>query len=494
MKKFLSMLLALMMLTVPMLSMAEANQEGVQKATTIEIALSNANLAELAGDEPMGQAINDLINAIGMTLTVQRNSEASAQVGFSLNLSGAAVLTMDAMLEEKNLAIMSNLLGDDVIVMTEDELLAVLEDNKESIISEGTMTEADYDDLVKQIKNVFSGDYQPFTQGITDANAQLTEADFSKTLEAMQAVLESAKVEEGELTEQPEGCDEAQAVMTIILDSEDLKKVISAMWEDYSANEYFGAYLQVMEQSMALMDEGDQVSLAQTMQQALDETTIDEAVYTVYTDAEGEIVRLEGAMIFVAGDDACKLNLTIVRNTTESVPTYSATIGMAEDDDDVVTIRFDVTEVAENSYVVNGSIAAEDTEVKMYFAMAEAENDTATHVDVKFTMEVVEDGASEGGFALQVAADAAKEGNDAQVVVDILPLESETPYLTVTVTAREAEAKAALRTEDAVHLLSMSEEELEAWSEGVTSTMQIVMIGAIQHLPESVLNLLLQAQ
>lgn len=92
MKKLLAVLLSIMMLAMPLTSMAENSvwDNAARQETTITIHDLNADLvAALGGDDTAMAAINDLLAALSLT-GYQQGDEA----GFDLNLSGKSVLGM----------------------------------------------------------------------------------------------------------------------------------------------------------------------------------------------------------------------------------------------------------------------------------------------------------------------------------------------------------------------------------------------------------------
>ena len=92
MKKLLAVLLSIMMLAMPLTSMAENSvwDNAARQETTITIHDLNADLVSaLGGDDTTMAAINDLLAALSLT-GYQQGDEA----GFDLNLSGKSVLGM----------------------------------------------------------------------------------------------------------------------------------------------------------------------------------------------------------------------------------------------------------------------------------------------------------------------------------------------------------------------------------------------------------------
>lgn len=122
MKKLLAVLLSIMMLAMPLTSMAENSvwDNAARQETTITIHDLNADLvAALGGDDTAMAAINDLLAALSLT-GYQQGDEA----GFDLNLSGKSVLGMASLTtaaEENQLMYVSSaLLGGVIAVNSKD--------------------------------------------------------------------------------------------------------------------------------------------------------------------------------------------------------------------------------------------------------------------------------------------------------------------------------------------------------------------------------------
>lgn len=137
MKKLLATLLALAMLALPVLSLADGD------AMSMSIRLSNLNVP-LTGDADtdayLNGILNDLLDALEFVIAGRENEDGTTQVAFTLNLSGAAALTMNAQYEKDGYLFSSNLLGSDMVAISFDELTAFMENNKASML-EGGMTE-----------------------------------------------------------------------------------------------------------------------------------------------------------------------------------------------------------------------------------------------------------------------------------------------------------------------------------------------------------------
>lgn len=476
MKKLLATLLALVMLLVPVLSMAES-------AMTLDISLSNVNLTpflEEEADPSQVEIINDLINALGLTVYSMENEDGSMQLGLSLNLSGQSALTLDAQVAEDAILLGSNLLGSDVIAVTPDELIETLKNNKDALLELG-LSEEDYDALMEQLPALFS---DPMS-GLDASAMDLSDLDLTATMEAVQAFAETMQVAEGELTEQPADCDPATSVAIITMDGNAMLKVLSTAMSDIMNTAFFQNYTTLMNGMLQAQGE-DEVDFAAVVQEMFNKLSIkDDVVVTVYADEYGDAVRVEYALTLIADgneDDALEIDGVLTRLTGDTL-TYTLTNKLTVDGETADVVCHFILK-SDTSFTVDFTASADDEVVYASLDAEMAENGG----DLMFIVTVTdEDGNQEGMRVHEVIS----EEENTTMVIDYLPLEDDTPWMTITITVSETAEQAKLDGSNAVRVLSMSEEELNAWIEGLQSNMQIALIGALQLLPESVLNMIM---
>lgn len=393
----------------------------------------------------------------------------------------------------------SNLLGSDVIAVTPDEMTAFFENNKDTML-EGGMTEEQYQELMAQLSAMLSG--SATMAGGMDLDAlDMDDLDLTATMAAIQALVEDTEPVEGKLTEQPEGCDPATSVYTLTLDGEKLMTALRAAVKDMMNTAYMNAAMESM--SAMIEQDGEQIDVKEQILSAYDAMSLqDDVVCTVYFDKDDEVVRVEADYTLITSDDTenpltCRL---IFNRLTQDMVSYNFDMTMTDKADESVQILGSLKQVDDDddSFVFEMSmlVNADGETQRINFAIdcKEQEANEKTVTDLLFTLSVTEDSAEPVGIRLRMqVTEIDNETDDCTILIDVLPLEGDTSYITITitVTASETAALEKLNGTNAVHPLTMSEAELNAWAEGVTTSAQTALVSAIQLLPESVLNMVM---
>ncbi len=185
----------------------------------------------------------------------------------------------------------------------------------------------------------------------------------------------------------------------------------------------------------------------------------------------------------------------ILNRVTQDTVSYNFDLTMSGKEDASVHMLGNMKLIDEDSFAFEMSILDNQTAQKIDLALECREEETGekTVTDILFSINVAEDSSTTPeGVRLHVqVTEIDNEAGDCTVVVDVLPPDDDTPYITLTVTASETAALEKMNGTNAVHPLSMSAEELNAWAEGVTVSAQTALVSAIQLLPESVLNMVM---
>ena len=154
MKKLLAVLLSIMMLAMPLTSMAENSvwDNAARQETTITIHDLNADLvAALGGDDTTMAAINDLLAALSLT-GYQQGDEA----GFDLNLSGKSVLGMASLTtaaEENQLMYVSSALLGGVIAVNSKDMEAIEEKFLRATMKMSGQSDEEIEKAIDEIRN-----------------------------------------------------------------------------------------------------------------------------------------------------------------------------------------------------------------------------------------------------------------------------------------------------------------------------------------------------
>ena len=219
MKKLLAVLLSIMMLAMPLTSMAENSvwDNAARQETTITIHDLNADLvAALGGDDTTMAAINDLLAALSLT-GYQQGDEA----GFDLNLSGKSVLGMASLTtaaEENQLMYVSSALLGGVIAVNSKDMEAIEEKYIRANMKMAGQSDEEIEKAIEASKEQLSGnaEYTALMEASANLSSmteeqlmeELTQADTTAFMTMMNEILSGAEM--AEVTEQPGDCDAAK--------------------------------------------------------------------------------------------------------------------------------------------------------------------------------------------------------------------------------------------------------------------------------------------
>ena len=236
MKKLLAVLLSIMMLAMPLTSMAENSvwDNAARQETTITIHDLNADLvAALGGDDTTMAAINDLLAALSLT-GYQQGDEA----GFDLNLSGKSVLGMASLTtaaEENQLMYVSSALLGGVIAVNSKDMEAIEEKFLRATMKMSGQSDEEIDKAIEESKEQLSGnaEYTALMEASANLSSmteeqlmeELTQADTTAFMTLMNEILSGAEM--AEVTEQPGDCDAAKSYVKVTVPPEKLASVCS---------------------------------------------------------------------------------------------------------------------------------------------------------------------------------------------------------------------------------------------------------------------------
>lgn len=491
MKKFLSLMLAVLLLALPVASLAEIDVDLLeqQKAMTFSLTLADANikaLAEATGetvDEDEAAVIamvNDLINAIGLTGYVQQPAADKVQVGYSLTLSGNDALNIHALLQKDGIYATSNLLGQDTVLITPDQLDAVMESAKAELIAQGG-TGAEIDEAVTALKEMLENPAQMLQSNTND----LDSLELTKSLAAFEKIAE--KAEKADASTAPAGSDPAESAITLKLSKDDIATLLQAFMDDFEATDLGAAYVKALNQGLASSDE------KATLDDALKLSTDlmkDDMVVTLYTGANGDVVSatVKAALLEeVDSDDVVDMDMVILNHKVDDQQKVTVTVAATEGDEKV-DVLFELNMADKDNGAFNCTVTEDDTLMKVNGTIQTTADKKVT-VDVKLD---VTDDDDKFGMGFLVISQETEDSIDVQV--KLTSIDGATTYLSILLNYALADMMPAVNTADAVQPLTMSEEEMTAWTTSLQSTMQLELMKLIQYLPESVLMMIMQMQ
>ncbi|MBP3636965.1 MAG: hypothetical protein J6K13_05350 [Clostridia bacterium] len=505
MKKFTAMLLALLMLALPVMGMAASPSEMVDTAVANGAPLNTAIRFE-AGvipglDEEIAVIVSDLINAISMT-TDQQGGDAP-QFDFALQLTGTDVLTLSGAAKGDDIYVKSNLLGEDVMAANGDEAKIIFERLLDMGAEAGMFTAND----VAEIKQVIE-------QAAAQVNVPAVELDVddldpAKVIEVVLKLAEKAQT--GEVTAQPKNCDPAASMITITLTGDDIADVYDAIFDMMKNSESFMQGFASTFESMNAQMDGEPITAAEFMEKA--PAAVREAMgmiqgdvpVVIYLDEEGMPVCGSIAMTMKGENEngeteTIAMDMHYDRLTVNDAVNHGFTVkaedakneGVAmglyiQDSEKLLNVQFNADSL--NNGTAQPVIAVNVKQEKEY-------GETKSEEDTDIAITVVDsDSGEEVGFVIEVDMEAeilAEGVVKAESEMDIALKGMEEELITIKVDQVTGAAAESIAVADAVRPGQMTDEEFAAMVNGLGDNLMNVLIQAMQCLPASTLELMMQ--
>lgn len=486
MKKLLAVLLSIMMLAMPLTSMAENSvwDNAARQETTITIHDLNADLvAALGGDDTAMAAINDLLAALSLT-GYQQGDEA----GFDLNLSGKSVLGMASLTtaaEENQLMYVSSALLGGVIAVNSKDVEAIKEKALRATMKMSGQSDEEIDKAIEESKEQLSGNAEYTALMEASANLgsmteeqlmeELTQADTTAFMTMMNEILSGAEM--AEVTEQPGDCDAAKSYVKVTVPPEKIAEMTKALLEMIHSVPSIGAYMD------ALFSAAD--TRWDDLLKELDEADLyaDDIVYEYWMTEAGELVRMTASVkINNGGEEPLPMSFTMTRNTADGVATWLVTIKSAEDTAATLTFAGDL----ENFTANLTAYAGEDSVEINVSGKGVGTDSSVVDVEIKETVDGVEQ-----GFGVVVTTATTMDGEQGVRKVDVLVRFMGLDVVTITAETRTCDAKDALDVSKAQDLGAMTDSEFQTWFVKVMNNLQNLPMTLLMSLPESMLTLLM---
>ena len=496
MRKITAMLLALLLLALPVMGMAASPAEMIEGAAAAGQPIHTAITFEAGTipglDAETAAIFNDIINALGITTDIQEN-----QTSFALQLSGEDALTLAWATEGEDTYINSNLLGG-TIAFNATEGDAIIDRLLALAVEAEMFTERD----VAEVKEALA-------QVAEQANVQVEAIDLENIdMTALLTVVEELmqKVTVGEVTQQPKNSDPAASVITMKLTGEDIAKVYKVIF-DVMKN--VPQFTQMLESADLTMN-GEKVT-AEEMIAKLPELADQigamvqgEIPVEIYLDEAGEPVYGIMSMTMKAEDEegkeeAITMDMDFARRTVNEGVTYAVTIRAEDTKDEGVSITADVLEtekltttnvgIASIENGVSAPVITVSVLVNKNYGETESEEDMI--VDV-----VITDDEEEVSFKLDIESEA-KKISDAEVAyeseIELYVLGLEEELFTINVDQLSGKAVDSIVTADAVRPGAMTDDAFATYvNEDVMGALMNALMGLVQNLPSSVLNLFME--
>lgn len=451
-RKWMTTLLCLMLaLALPLCAMADTQ-------TTMQITL---------GDELVSQqAIKDLFDTLSFTIT--GGDKAGA---LTVNVANTGVVTVAGSVDENGLYLGSELLGETVYYISWDELFTLMDAAMESSAEGDELAAAQQS--MEQFKTalmaLIAGEESPDQSTDAEANKDAVLAQFADdpAMQAwLQTIMDKAVVENGEFA--AEGRDVAAVKSSMTMTAEDLlplfdtdymrnsvKSGLQSSEENMTAEELEKLTDEVLAQSRQVIADSDFLMTMETYADEANENLIGmDMKMTMTVKEDGEV---EGALAMLLDYD---------RLTADAGVSHKGNLFITvSDDDETMTMLGQLDMLSGDLLEGNAALLVDGTEITLHFA---TDADGAVSVSLY-------------------------QRSNATSIIE--PAASARPLITFTFTTGEADdavlsqVKAA-NAQNAVNILTLSGDDLQALSETVQSNAMSVMFQALSLMPSSVMQLL----
>lgn len=349
MKKLFAALMALMMFLLPAMGLADGNflLEAAENGRAIESVTTFVAGKSMTGTEAVDKIIGEILSALRVTCYWQEID--GTQAGLRVALDGKDVLTADMAGKDGEIFVTSDLLADTTIAMKPGEADVVADRLLDVLVRKGLMTKEQADEIRSQIEAAAQAAAGEVDTPSTSIDYEKMMQDFLDNADAFDALLDwvlelADRVEEADVTGQPENSDPATEALRLSLTAEDIIKGWELVTEPLKANE---EYMKLLDQAVA--QSGDYESgaallddVTATLREKLPRAMKDDAVLMIYT-ADGEPVAMTFDMALEDGADTMATTVRYTRLTTDGVATH--TVRCATEGTEKGEAVSDVTEV-----------------------------------------------------------------------------------------------------------------------------------------------------
>lgn len=499
MKKLTALILALAMLALPVMGLAASPAELLSEAVEAGRPLSvkvGFEGGEMPLDADTAAIVNDVLNALSFRFDEQEGD--APQSDFALVLSGKDVLTFALAEKGEDYYLKSNLLGEDTVAFTAEEGVTILERFMQVLVDAGAMTQSNADELKQQLDAMMSGS-TPSAEEFDPASL-----DASELVAYITKIAERAKIEE--VTAQPKNCDQAKTVITFSLTGEEVAKVYELAFKMLQKNDAFMAQMDQMLQSAnskpttgkELMDE-----MITKMNEAFKNLEGD-VPFAFYQNEAGELVYATMDMAMREDkddDDVITMAVEYARLTVNEGVTHNVNVIAKEDGDAADGVSMTASAlVGEKRTSVDFAAAEIDDGVtqkpimNVAFVLDKDRTETTAKDQMVLDMVIVDDDTKEeAGITIKADLNGAKNGDDATLQADVkfFLMGAEKELFTVKAEAATGTAAPSIVSDAAVRPAPMDDAEFNAFVGQALQSMQVVLATALQSLPTSVLQMMM---
>lgn len=555
MKKFLSLFLALMMLSLSVFAAAEDSvgvigsadgptailtseipldrqQAALDAGRRVESVLTITDISGIESKEEYVPALIDMLKSLSLSWGAQ-----GEEFDGALRIGGTDVLTLGAAQADKDTYVQSNLIGGTVVVGA-DEILPLMERLVDMFVLMEAATQEDADAVKEQLPEIIEM-VKAEVGGASLTAEDLLAMDFSAFEPAMEGIKANIKTLDSLVV--PRNCDPAVSGYSVTITDANMKALMKAMVHFVEANPDFKAQLQangdyVTEEERAEMwayykDLGIYESEEEFREYY---PTLDETINLILTEVDNETILAADVTVLVYLDaenlpvyavltiptveevvaemnevteDGTKVEKdpeTVVSETmtmTFSRQTVAAGVSlvinvMSDKSADAATLDMLVKENALSAKFDILSEAESDEDIFMTLEAAWDITEAAENVKVDMTISnapwAVGEPAPEMGWAVAVTYETNTVISGVDYTSnDKVTVNANGVNVVLEVKSATTEPKASIMSGDVVRPAEMTEGDFMNWFVGVINGLQGVLMNVMMALPEDLLVFLL---
>lgn len=487
MKRILALVLALAVM-LPALGVADAVDAlagAYEDGRRIELTVN-----ALIDESLTGAEVSDLVNSLTLSVTAQKQPE---QIGLALSCGEDVLASLELEAFEGKLCLRSNLLGDQPVLFSEDDLEPLAQRVLQYGVDNGLMTQEDADAMLASMESAMEdeaagdapADQEAFElteeqqQQLVDA---LTSIDVTPALEEILKL--AAKVEITDRNIPQSGSDKAVTLIQGSFTGEDVRLLAQAVIKTLESSE--GLVVLLADAGFSLKDESFRSALNELLDQAA--IAVKSMDFGVYLDKDGGLVHFSSMPVFELEGNKVTGSVSYKRNTLEDSMLYSLDIGAGmQPADGEYTVLFDAeltreTRADSSRY----TFIMDDLELTATTFRSTQPLDGGEYSEWTLRGEMLLSGESVG--TAQMQAGSFVSGPQAELPMTTqslsLSLNDDAPCATLLLQVQAlAENGASFAGEGTVEPASLSDEEFSAFMDGVLGSLMTWAVDLTELLP-----------
>lgn len=474
--------------------------EAVENGRAIERVTTFVVPKELTGDSSLDTIIQDMVSALSIRTYWQEND--GVQTGLRVAMGETDILTADVASKDDTVYLYSDLLADTTVSAQKDDLETVM-DKMISLMERKGMIDAEQAQSMRdQMKERLSG---------ADAAADSIDMEalikgFEQSEESMQEWLDylekiAERVQDVDLSNQPENSDTAIRAVEITLTAEDMVTVYEKSFAILKGNE---EYMKLLESTLASAESDKSAeemldAMLTQIRTQLPEMLQDDVVVTIYLNGDDEIVAVTGGFTMAESEErdndpeGVTVTAVYTRHTEDGVVTHNLhydmafTGAMVEVENMAADISFSMRDDGVDAAF---KVAGGDVEIAITLTASKETSEIEQKTNATVTLESKSPEVSfNGRFDLSI--EAKKDGDDAEQVTTLKFSKDDQTMLTIITESKTVDPYDSIATEEVLSIATMSDDELDNWFDKVQENLQVWGIAAIQALPTSVLLMMM---